>query len=224
MRAMRLARFEGAGSTVPATAPASIADTATPTEGAMEAPESVAPLAPEELEGRLHVTPPPAPAGTTSGFVTLPDGALLRIAALADLSSGQALAAASGTTVDTTVAALGVLRQAIGRAREEHRTATRAIEEERAHREQHATNEGRAMAEALEALAPIRQNRAMQSNPQLAQVVTLLEQGAGGVVTPEVEAALAARSAAAAAARSSRESAARQCVADGELRAAVLCQ
>merc|ERR1719174_112216 len=71
-----------------------------------------------------------AVAGAASGFVSLPDGPLLRIAALADLGSGFAMAASSGAARDTTTAALGVLRQAIGRAKEEHRAAAHAVEKE----------------------------------------------------------------------------------------------
>lgn len=159
-------------------------------------------------------------ATSVSGFASVPEGALLRIAAQVDIHTGIALCMVSRDAGEPTTAALGALREAFDQAQAEHRAATQAVEDERA-QSTRPTGEQGAMAAALAALAPLRALQTQNRFPQLADVFQQLEEGSTGTLSAEVEAALTARLAAAAALLEAREAAARAHVADGELRAAV---
>jgi len=159
-----------------------------------------------------------------SSFACLPEGALLRIAALTDMQSGLAFATACSASGETTTPAFTALRHAIERARQEHLQTTQAIEQDRAHSHHTVTAEQQAHAAALAALAPLRGERHMERHPQLAQIFGMLEEASTPTpgATAEMEAALAARMAAAVGALHANEAAARARVAEGELRAAAI--
>jgi len=245
MRAARLARF-GRASTPPivppvgASAPAPSAPAAT-TPAALPAP--VPAHTSLHLQGQKHlckeadgaapdVSTPPVnngergvAASATSGFASMPEGALLRIAAHVDLPSGLALTAVFSGADEPTSSALVALRSAMGRAQDEHRAAQEAVEAERMERVQRRNGEQEAAAAALAALATMRTGTLQFRNPmmgdQFAQVVQMLEQGAeSNIISPEVEAELAARLEAAAGLMLVREAQARAHIAEGELQAA----
>jgi hypothetical protein len=113
----------------------------------------------------------------------------------------------------------------MGRARDEHRAAQEAVEVERMERVERRNGEQEAAAAALAALAPMRAGTLQFRHPmlgeQFAQVVQMLEQGAEpNLISPEVEAELAARLQAAASLMAVREAQARAHIAEGELHAA----
>jgi hypothetical protein len=153
-----------------------------------------------------------------SGIASLPEGALLSITAQSDLSSACALVAAGGVAQAILPVAIGALRAAIDKAKEDHRLAAAAIETERAaDRAQHAAQQT-AMQHALTALEPLRTGRTQERfADQLQQIFGMLEQGAGGASARDTE--FDARSSDAASALLRREVAARARVAEGELHA-----
>jgi len=115
----------------------------------------------------------------------------------------------------------------MGRAHDEHRAAQQAVEVERMERLERRNGEQEAAAAALAALAPMRAGtlqflRNPMLGEQFAQVVQMLEQGAevANLISPEVEAELAARLQAAASLMAVREAQARAHIAEGELNAA----
>jgi len=252
MRAARLARFGRAnsppivppvGASAQAPAPAMPALTAAPAATPAALPAPVPAHTSLHLQGQKHlckeadgaapdVSTPPVnngervvAASAKSGFASMPEGALLRIAAHVDLPSGLALTAVFSGADEPTSSALVALRSAMGRAQDEHRAAQEAVEAERMERVQRRNGEQEAAAAALAALAPMRTGTLQFRNPmmgdQFAQVVQMLEQGAEPhLISPEVEAELAARLEAAAGLMSVREAQARAHIAEGELQAA----
>jgi hypothetical protein len=104
------------------------------------------------------------------------------------------------------------------KAKEEHRSATAAIEAERAaERARHAAQQN-VMQQALTVLAPLRTGRTQERfGEQLTQIFGMLEQGVDGASARETE--FNTRASEAAAALHMLEAAARTHVAAGELHA-----
>lgn len=219
MRAARLARL--AEPSVPASSfPTMQPQPASP-------PDRMCDVEPAFVAAASKVCDPqtmPLTSGLASSFACMPEGALLRIAAMLDLQSGLALATACSAAGETTTPAVSALRQAIERAKQEHHEAVQAIEQERAESHHQRTAEQEAHAAALAALEPLRNDRHQARLPQLAQVFSMLEEAAAPSpgVTAEMEEALAARMAVALGALHANEASARAHIADGELRAALL--
>jgi len=166
------------------------------------------------------VCSPSAPVVPCSSLSAIPEGPLLRLAALMDLNSGAAFNAADSVMRDSTEAAFRSLAAAVAQVRSDEHATTAGIEQERLEARQHQTAEGAAWATALELLAPHRNNfDRLGMNEQVAQLFGMLQQGPEPQQAPEMEAAFEARIAEAAALALSREAAMRARVADGHLRA-----
>jgi hypothetical protein len=158
------------------------------------------------------------PEDPMAGFLSLPEGAFLRLTAQVDLGSACALVATGGIAKEHMPAALGALRCAIDKAKEEHRSTTAEIDAERvADQERHGAQQN-AMTQALAALAPLRTGRTQERfGEQLQELFGVMEEGAHGA--SEREAEFDTRTAEAAAALRTMEAVARRHVAAGELNA-----
>jgi len=228
MRAARLARLEG---TLSASSAQTSVLASMPSESAcVEASRACADSLPRPgsrcndvgsatvgASARIALPTSVCPSGS---LAVLSDGALLRITAGLDIVSGAAFNCADRAMRDNTGAALRAIRDGIAHVKQEQRTATAAIEQERAAGRAQQSAEAAVYNEVLALLEPLRNSRFAQAHhgDQVTQLFGLLSEGAAPELMPEQEGAFEAREAEVQSARQMHENALHARVAEGYLR------